>query len=335
MSVDITVIVPIYNVEKYVAKCLDSLLKQTYQDFIVLAVNDGSPDNSAKIVEQYEKRDPRIKLINKKNGGYGSVLEYGIKNIKTKYFLICDPDDWLPENTLFELHKFAESNNLDMVIGDKYEVYPADKKDTFIKKYVETFDKSLNILPKKVYSQKDIQKFAFGAVSPHAKLFKTSVAQGINFPHKVSYTDFVLYMMALSNSKRVAYYNKPLAFYLIDRPGNTKTDVRKSIISDYDKVWNSVFKQLTDQKKDSSIFMYRMYVQIEYMLYEYARVSNASFKDKYGKLILNDLDKLKKYKVSIDHIIKSPKKKILFIGLIHNSTRIYVAKLYCNLKKRG
>lgn len=335
MSVDITVIVPIYNVEKYVGKCLNSLLKQTYQDFIVLAVNDGSPDNSAKIVEKYEKKDSRIKLVNKDNGGYGSVLEYSIKNIKTKYFLICDPDDWLPDNTLFELHKFAEDNNLDIVVGDKYEVYPAYKKDTFIKKPVKTFRKSLNVLPKKVYLQKNIQKFAFGTVSPHAKLFKTSVAQGINFPHKVSYTDFVLYMLALSNSKRVAYYNKPLAFYLVDRPGNTTTDVRKSIISDYDKVWNSVFKQLKDQKKDSPIFMYRMYVQIEYMLYEYARVSNPSFKDKYGKLILNDLDQLKEYKNSINHIIKSPKKKILFTSLIHNFTRIYFAKLYCNLKKRG
>ena len=85
---DITVIVPTYNVEKYIGKCLKSLLNQTYKNFEIWAVDDGSPDNSKEIIQKYQKVDNRIKYIYKKNGGYGSVLEYCIKKINTKYFLI-------------------------------------------------------------------------------------------------------------------------------------------------------------------------------------------------------------------------------------------------------
>ena len=73
MKPDITVIVPMYNVEKYVSKCLKSLLNQTYKNFEIWAVDDGSPDNSKEIVKKFADEDPRIKLIVKKNGGYGRL----------------------------------------------------------------------------------------------------------------------------------------------------------------------------------------------------------------------------------------------------------------------
>ena len=96
----VTIVVPIYNVEKYLPKCLDSLISQTFKDIEIWAISDGSPDNSVKIIKEYEKKDKRVKCIEKENGGYGSVLEYAIKNIKTKYFLICDPDDWISEDAI-------------------------------------------------------------------------------------------------------------------------------------------------------------------------------------------------------------------------------------------
>ena len=95
MKPKVTIIVPIYNVEKYIEKCLRSLLAQSFSEFEVWAIDDGSPDNSSDIVKEFCKKDSRIKLIQKENGGYGSVLEYAIKRIETEYFLICDPDDWL------------------------------------------------------------------------------------------------------------------------------------------------------------------------------------------------------------------------------------------------
>ena len=82
----VSIIVPIYNVEKYVEKCLQSLLRQTFKDIEIWAISDGSPDNSIEIIKKYSKKDKRIKCVEKENGGYGSVLEYAIKKINTEYF---------------------------------------------------------------------------------------------------------------------------------------------------------------------------------------------------------------------------------------------------------
>ena len=119
----VTIVVPIYNVEKYLPKCLDSLISQTFKDIEIWAISDGSPDNSVKIIKEYEKKDKRVKCIEKENGGYGSVLEYAIKNIKTKYFLICDPDDWISEDAIEVLYGAAEDNKLDFVRAAYYDVY--------------------------------------------------------------------------------------------------------------------------------------------------------------------------------------------------------------------
>ena len=94
----VSIIVPIYNVEKYVSKCLDSLTRQTFSDIEILAVSDGSPDNSKEIVLKYAEKDKRVKFIEKENGGYGSVLETAIARIESEYFMVCDPDDWLSDD---------------------------------------------------------------------------------------------------------------------------------------------------------------------------------------------------------------------------------------------
>ena len=97
----ISIIVPTYNVEKYIAKCLDSLVIQDYDDYDVLVVNDGSPFNEQVIIDEYVKKYPNIiKSIVKENGGYGSVLELAISKSDAEYILVCDPDDYLTPNAL-------------------------------------------------------------------------------------------------------------------------------------------------------------------------------------------------------------------------------------------
>ena len=115
----VSIIVPIYKVEKYLKKCIESLIKQTYNNIEIFLVDDGSPDNCGKICDDFSKIDSRIKVTHKENGGYGSVLEYSINHILGKYFLICDPDDWLNENAVEELYNCMISNNVDFVIGRK------------------------------------------------------------------------------------------------------------------------------------------------------------------------------------------------------------------------
>lgn len=331
----VTIIIPMYNVGKYVSKCLDSILKQTYSNFEVLAVDDGSPDNSKDIVKEYAERDNRIKLIVKPNGGYGSVLQYCIKKIQTKYFLICDPDDWLEKDALKRLVGFAEKNNVDITIGDKYEVFVNSNK----KKWVKTFSAKSKILPKKVYSiPNNIQEFISGQVSPHAKLYKTSITKNIEFPFKVNYTDTILYDISLLNAKRVAYYNQALAYYLIDRPGNsTTTALNKKSINDLIIVWLSIFKQtLNNQQGINRIMMYHLYCLFEGILDTLSHHSLKFYKYNFSKkidvLILN----LQKYGDVIAPCINksnSLKKKLMFRKLMNPNSCKKMIVIYILSKK--
>ena len=91
----VSIIVPIYNTEKYLRKCVDSILKQTYENLEVILVNDGSPDNSLEICREYERLDSRVKVINKKNGGLSSARNAGLEICTGKYITFVDSDDYL------------------------------------------------------------------------------------------------------------------------------------------------------------------------------------------------------------------------------------------------
>lgn len=326
MKPDITIIVPIYNVENYVAKCLDSLLKQTYRNFEIWAVDDGSSDDSKKIAKKYANIDSRLKVIEKSNGGYGSVLEYCIKRITTKYFLISDPDDWLKETALSELYSFAKIKDLDLVIGDRYNVYI----DNGEQKYVKSLTDDLDINPEVVYDSQDkIQEFSFFLVSPHAKLFRTKIAKNISIPHKTGYTDFVLFVLSLANANRVMYYDNALAYYLIDRPGNTTTTKKLSKINDYLVGWDAVFDQLRKDKAEG-VLLSRLYVQLEFIMLEYSKISKKDFNKRYRTKIFTRIKSLQKYRKYISQ--RDIGSKLFYHGLMNKFLYKFCAKLYIKIK---
>ena len=267
----VSIIVPIYNVEKYLPKCLDSLTKQTLKDIEIWAISDGSPDNSVDIIKKYAKKDKRVKCIEKENGGYGSVLEYAIKNIKTEYFLVCDPDDWLREDAIEKLYNAATKNKVDLVYGSYYYVYSDDNKEEFTNganlKYL--FEPESN----KIYKGEDKNMFLFLTPSPHAKLYRTALAQNLEFPHKVSFTDLLLYVLYLSRAKTAMHLNEGLAYYLVDRAGNSVTDVKPRIADYYSTVFKSIWNQYDKKIKNKSpLFYYRMYDQAYFSLSEISKI---------------------------------------------------------------
>lgn len=323
----ITVLVPVYNVEKYITKCLDSLMAQSFKDFEVWAVSDGSPDNSAKIINEYSKKDPRIKLIEKENGGYGSVLQYGVDNVRSKYLLVCDPDDWLAEDALSDLYTFAEDNRLDIAVADRFNVYSSDPTDI---DYVYTFKGNPKIKPKVVYDQSNgIQSFSNGLSSPHAKLFRSTILKGITFPLHVNFTDFVLYIMSLANSNRVAYLNEALAYYLTDRPGNTRTDVDPKVIGDYLVGWNSILEQLEVKGvAKNRLLLSKLLRQIKFILSQYAKVSQNRFKDDYWTNLLLAIKKLQSYNLKLPDLDdQTVKGKIIDMGLMNSKFYTVFAKI--------
>lgn len=116
----VSIIVPVYNVEKYLERCLESLINQTYRNIEILIVNDGSTDNSKKICEKYKEMDSRIRLINKKNQGLGMARNTGLEYITGKYVLFVDSDDYVERNLVELVYKIAEENNCDFVRFHNY-----------------------------------------------------------------------------------------------------------------------------------------------------------------------------------------------------------------------
>jgi glycosyltransferase involved in cell wall biosynthesis len=112
----VSVIVPVYNTEKYLPACLDSIINQTFKDIEIICINDGSTDNSAKILKKYAKKDLRIRVYNQKNQGPSAARNAGIKHSKGKYIQFIDSDDQLELDAIKTLYTKAEKNNLDMVM---------------------------------------------------------------------------------------------------------------------------------------------------------------------------------------------------------------------------
>ena len=160
----LSIIIPVYNVEKYVGKCLDTVLDQNLdvKDYEVIIVNDGSTDDSLKIVQSYAEIYPHFKIIDKENGGAGSARNRGMERAKGKYIYFIDPDDYLISNRLNKLIETSEEYNLDVL--------------TFLSKsYVET-----SLKEKSLFEKKDFKgSFGENMMSP--------IVDGENYVANVKY----------------------------------------------------------------------------------------------------------------------------------------------------
>jgi len=319
MKDKVTIIVPIYNVEQYVEKCLRSLLRQTFSNVKIMAINDGSTDQSGDIAEKVAQSDSRIIYIKKPNGGYGSVLELAIKQAETDYFAICDPDDWLEDDCIEKLYKKAIESKADIVAANKYicEVGSDTKKPEPKRPY---FDIEEN----KNYVGRN-SNFYFMSPTPHAKLFNTSIARNIHFPEKTAFTDFLLFAYEVQKAKRIEYINEYLANYLIDRPGNSATDRKPKAIKDHIVVWNEIYNQC---RMDDEKLLFRLFLELKTIIHVYVRNSENLFRDDYYselKKINNCLSKHYKDILNSESLRLNIKNKLLIKLLSRDAgLRLYV-----------
>ncbi|MDU4323847.1 glycosyltransferase family 2 protein [uncultured Clostridium sp.] len=112
----VSIIIPMYNVEKYLKRCIESVLNQTVKNLEIICVNDGSPDNCEEICNKYSKIDNRLKIINKKNGGLSSARNAGLKVAQGEFIYFLDPDDYIKEDMIFNMLNIAEENKCDVII---------------------------------------------------------------------------------------------------------------------------------------------------------------------------------------------------------------------------
>lgn len=117
----ISVIVPVYKAEKYIHRCLDSIINQTFKNFELILVDDGSPDKSGEICDEYAAKDGRVKVIHKENGGVASARQCGIEAATGEYTIHADPDDWMELNMLECMFNAIEESDADLLITDFYQ----------------------------------------------------------------------------------------------------------------------------------------------------------------------------------------------------------------------
>jgi len=271
----VTIIVPIYQVEKYLRTCFDSLLAQTSRDFKVLAVNDGSKDGCQAILDDYVAKYPDLFTgITKANGGYGSVLQMAIAHTDTPYFLICDPDDYLDKEAVKTLLDLAAVSEADLTVGAKMIFH----EDNALREYDASYNTGFVKLKTNTVYHRGTAEFDdlfFINPSPHAKLYRKELAAGIRFPEHVGYTDNLLFYISLLNADKVVYTDKPLAYYLVNRTGNTMTDISTKAMLGQISVFREIAMQSQACASISPMFYYRMFESFKFMLYQTRRMDGS------------------------------------------------------------
>ena len=204
----ISIIVPIYNRREYIAKTLDNLLGQTIRDIDIICVNDGSTDGTEKVLAEYAKKDKRIKVMNKDNGGCSTSRNAGLKQCRAEYIMFCDSDD-LFDLTMCEKMYKAMTKEIDIAIcGIKVE-YLAHNEI----KYSDDIYYNLDFNKEQEISDEVIHKTDTSVCN---KIFRKSIIEkyGISFPEQLNNEDYYFYNAYMSVSKKAYFVNEKLYYYI-------------------------------------------------------------------------------------------------------------------------
>ncbi|WP_405303707.1 glycosyltransferase family 2 protein [Methanobrevibacter sp.] len=209
--VEISVVVPVYNVEEFLGECLDSIVNQTFKDIEIICVNDGSPDNSLEILKEYAARDDRFIVIDQENGGHAVASNRGIDIAKGKYLFLMDSDDILDLNAFEHTYKVAEERNVDFVIFQAINYY-MDKNEL-----VEAENYSMNALADfvgdRVFNWREVKDFAFKiTVTPWSKLYNREfiMKNNIRFPEGYVFDDNVFFFDVFFAAERMTFLREHL-----------------------------------------------------------------------------------------------------------------------------
>ena len=202
----VSVIIPVYNVEDYIEKCISSVINQTYNNMEIILVDDGSKDNSGNICEKYSKSDKRIKVIHKKNGGISDARNIGIKNASGIYITFIDSDDFVDNSYVELLYDTIEYYDADISIASHRVLY---KKKCLNKSNGEKFcAESKEILEKILYDD-GIDISAWG------KMYKKELFEKIKFPSNMLYEDAATTYKLVDLSEKIAVNSQPVYNYVI------------------------------------------------------------------------------------------------------------------------
>lgn len=296
MNPKVSIIVPVYNSEKYLKKCIQSIVSQTYDNYEIIVVNDGSTDNSLKILKSFSEKYDNLFIINQSNSGSSEARKTGLRHISkdSKYFCFCDSDDYISENYISRMVEVAEENDSDIVQSNFKKLIGPVKFDTFISECF-TINKTYNhdeIMNNLYISYFGISNFP-GYL--HTKLYKSSFKEYfLNLPTVVHFMadDLSLNIRILPMCNNVSIINDSLYYYRIG--GGTskfmpefmndyfnyhsiqKDMIKKYTLSDKYKYYSNI--EIVNVFKTWLEMCYKNYMTKDSLQYEYIKwMNNESF----------------------------------------------------------
>jgi glycosyltransferase involved in cell wall biosynthesis len=214
----ISVIVPVYNSEKYLRRCIESIMDQTYEDLEIILVDDGSTDKSASICDEYANKDLRISVIHKENGGLSSARNAGLKAASGNLIGFVDSDDYIEPNMYEKLKENMDKYGSDIAVCSIYKSYKymTDEMDgTDTETVYEGKDKFRNLE----------NENEFLTVVAYNKLYKKEIFKKIKYPEGKSFEDSYVICDILNTAKKVSYLNEPLYYSTMRRTGLAKQNL--------------------------------------------------------------------------------------------------------------
>lgn len=276
----VSVIVPVYNVEKYLDKCLNSLIHQSLKDIEIIVVNDGSVDKSQEIIDKYAKKYKNVISIIKENGGVSVARNLGLKKATGEYIGFLDSDDWIEKDMYEKMYKKAISGNFDVVACDTEAIYPNDKT------YISSNIKDDNV------SNKELMIDAYAVI--WNKIYKREVISDIKFKKGMNFCEDVEFLyMVYSKIKTIGVIKEPLHNYL-QREGSLTYVYDKKLY----QLIDAMDDVLTFYKEHNLYDEYKSELEYTYVRYLYAtfikRIAKTKNKKEFNKAVDTVIKKVKK-----------------------------------------
>lgn len=298
----ISIIVPAYNIEKYIGRCLDSILGQTYTNLEIIVVDDGSTDNTGRIVDEYATKDDRIKVIHQENAGLSGARNSALLLAQGDYIGYVDGDDYITPDMYRKMLIACEENNAEIAVCGYNRI--EDESNIVIESTVDENGEDIYVLSQ----EKAIEIYLSDCEKYHiynsvwSKLFRRDIISRFNFPTGKNSEDIIYTTRAFCNISKCVFVNSPLYYYVADREGslmNVRLADRR--FNHELPFWEEQAEVLTAHNFENLSNMSRYYYYRRLLSY-YEDFRNRKMNEDAGKLYR----KMKDARQSIIYIMEMP-----------------------------
>lgn len=301
----ISIIIPVYKVEKYLEKCIESVLKQTYTNLQIILVDDGSPDNCGKICDEYAKKDSRIEVIHKANGGLSDARNVGISKAKGRYIGFVDSDDYIKEDMYEILLNLIKKYDADVSICNLYDVIDGNEcirnKENGIREYSR-----IDIL-KEILLDKNIQSYAWN------KLYKKELFDEIKYPIGKKYEDIGTTFYLFEKCNKIVVTSEP-EYYYLKRADSLVNNVTESTILDYTEIiiqrYLYIKQNIKELRKYNNYYLAKTLITAHNDIENLENISEE-MQQRYKKLYELVLEIIKSNSKDIDELFSEEQKSAL------------------------